>query len=410
MCAISLDVGTSSIKIAVIDVEGKVLFHKRVFFTTILTASSLYDYFIRGLEEAISYCAINNFYLLGISVSGNGPSIISVSKFGRADDVLLMWNDGFCEMLPNSLSIFAPRLNLFKKKYKASYDSSLFFLPLVEYLLFRLGGEPITLLPEKRFAPFYWKETDLKAIDFDRNLLLPFVDLGHKVGYYKNIPLFAGPPDYVAALIGTNTLEDLSACDIAGSSEGINISVEKKPKNVPSNVRLMPSVIPNLWTVATLFSDTGIRFSNAVKKLKYKFKSNDLEEKFKEVMEVISECYYLNKEIEEVNGDFVEVYNIVIDILNSLKASFENLEKITGFSGSYALSGGHAKNDLYINMKSFVTKKTFTLLNHADGELLGNAIIVFYKSGLYSSLKEAAKGTIKVTKIWKGTNTPQVFS
>lgn len=129
MCAISLDVGTSSIKIAVIDVEGKVLFHKRVFFTTILTASSLYDYFIRGLEEAISYCAINNFYLLGISVSGNGPSIISVSKFGRADDVLLMWNDGFCEMLPNSLSIFAPRLNLFKKNTKHLMIVAYFFYP-----------------------------------------------------------------------------------------------------------------------------------------------------------------------------------------------------------------------------------------------------------------------------------------
>ena len=86
----------------------------------------------------------------------------------------------------------------------------------------------------------------------------------------------------------------------------------------------------------------------------------------------------------------------------SKAVDFTELEKITGFSGNYALSGGHAKNDLYIKMKSFVTKKTFMLPNHADGELLGNAVLVFYKGGVYSSLKEATKKTIKITKVWKG--------
>ena len=401
MCAISLDIGTSSIKVAVIDVLGNVLFHVRFFFTTIITASYLYTHFIMALEQAISYCNDNKLSVLGISVSGNGPTIVSVSKLGREKDMLFMWNEEKTEMLPNSSSIFAPRLSLFKKRYKDSYENSLFFLPLVEYLLFRLGGEPVTLLPEKRFEAFYWKEDDLKIIDFDKKLLLPFVELGYKVGSYKNIPLFAGPPDYVAALIGTGTLKNFSACDVAGSSEGINISIKQKPTVVPPNIRVMPSVIPNLWTVAILFNDTGIKFSNAVKALKIKFRSDDLEEKFKEVMEIVSECYYSNKRIEEINSDFVELYNIVIDILNSLKTSFEKLEKITGFSGSYALSGGHAKNEPYIKMKSFVTKRTFTLLNHADGELLGNAILVFYKSGVYSSLKEASRQTIKITKVWK---------
>ena len=30
------------------------------------------------------------------------------------------------------------------------------------------------------------------------------------------------------------------------------------------------------------------------------------------------------------------------------------------------------------------------------------AVLVFYKSGVYSSLKEATKKTIKITKVWKG--------
>ena len=173
MCAISLDVGTSSIKVAVIDIEGGILFHKRLFFTAILTASYLYSCFMHVLEEAICYCTTNDLYVLGISVSGNGPTLISVSKSGRNKDVLLMWNEEKNERLPDSISIFAPRLNLFKKKYKVSYENSLFFLPLVEYLLFRLGCKAITLLPEKRFEAFYWKETDLKAIEFDKIYYVP---------------------------------------------------------------------------------------------------------------------------------------------------------------------------------------------------------------------------------------------
>ena len=77
MCAISLDVGTSSIKVAIIDIDGNILFHQRIFFNLILTASSLYENFMLALEKAIDYCNINNFHVLGISVSGNGPSVIS---------------------------------------------------------------------------------------------------------------------------------------------------------------------------------------------------------------------------------------------------------------------------------------------------------------------------------------------
>ena len=76
------------------------------------------------------------------------------------------------------------------------------------------------------------------------------------------------------------------------------------------------------------------------------------------------------------------------------------LEEITNVFPYYSLSGGHAKNECYLNMKSFITKRHFNLLNHADAELLGNAILVFYKCALYSSLKDAARQTVRVVKVF----------
>ena len=399
-CAISLDVGTSSLKLAVIDVLGNVLFHKRFFFATKLTSSSLFSYFIEALDKAVFFTLNNALHPLGIAVSGNGPSIIACDKFNRENDFLFMWNEKVeCAKINGSSSIFLPRLAHFKSHYKHIYENATFFLPLVEYLLFRLTEKKVVVLSEERFKPFYWEEDDLKLINFNKNLIPPFVELGYKIGNYKGIPLFAGPPDYVAALIGTASLFENTACDIAGSSEGINITVKEKPSNVPLGVRVMPSPAKGLWTVAVLFSDAGTRYANAVKSLegRYSFKSLEITERFKEVMEVIYTSYFSKTKCDE---RFSEVYNIVISLLEDLKKAFSLLEEITNVFPYYSLSGGHAKNECYLNMKSFITKRHFNLLNHADAELLGNAILVFYKCALYSSLKDAARQTVKVVKVF----------
>ena len=396
--AIALDIGTSSVKIGIVSVEGEVIFHNRMFFSYPLLASSLFATFLKGLNEAINESIDKKYTVLGICVSGNGPSLVAVDKNSREKDFLLMWNErAVYEKFDSSPSIYLPRLLMLKKAYSEVYQNASIFLPLVEYLLFRLTEKKIATLTEMRFLPYYWEEDDLKTIGFNAHLLPSFVELGEEIGFYRGIKLFAGPPDYVAALIGTATLFEHSACDVAGSSEGINITVKEKPLNLPQSFRLMPSPIPNLWTIAALFADFGTRFSNSVKEVKntYLFRSEEREDNFVQTMEIVFASHFSHTPLEPC---FEPVYNIVLDILSSLKEAFEGLEKVTNFNGSYSVSGGHAKSELYLKMKAIATKRKFNLLNHADTELLGDAIIVFYKSGLYPSLQEGAKQTVKTVK------------
>lgn len=400
-CAIALDVGSSSIKVGVVDGEGEMLFHKRIFFPALLTASSLFSFFMQGLNEAVEWASRERINVLGASISGNGPTWVALDGKKRENDVLFMWNEGDAKRIEGSSSLFAPRLSLFKSLYPDIFEVSFIFLPLVEYLVFCLGAEPLVALPQSRFLPFYWQDEDLYDIGIKKEKVPNyFVELGYKATQYKGIPIFAGPPDYVAALIGSSCLFEGKACDVAGSSEGINITVEKLPSNIPPNVRVMPSVIPNLMTMATLFKDSGVKFSKAVSSLasSYSFRLSDVEDNYIEVMEIISRNYFDGAFLPL---NFKEVYDVVIQVLGLLKTSFDLLESLVSFKPSYALSGGHAKNEAYLKIKSHFTNRTFYRLNHADAELLGDAIIVFWKSGIYSSLQEGAKDLLKVKDVWK---------
>jgi|GEM_PF-530975 len=399
--AIAIDIGSSSIKMAVINIEGAVLFHKRYFLSLPLRLASLVDTFKNSLEDAMRWVEDKTCKVLGLSVSGNGPSIVALDRHDRKKDVLFMWNECVDEGAKNkctrgrpSSSIFLPRLLLFKELYKDVYQNATSFLPLVEYLIFLLCDVKVAVLSEKRFLAYYWQKEELEEVGFKSSLMPSFVELGECVGHYKGIPIFAGPPDYVAALIGTGTLFEGAACDVAGSSEGINITIKEKPSSYPAHIRLMPSPIPNLWTLAALFCSNGTKFLHALLDVKkrYKFRSEELEDNFLELMEELSQYYFENKKVEE---PFSHAYKLLNEILLELKNAFDLLEELTGFKGSYALAGGHAKNISYLKIKSHFTQRSFSLLNHADAELLGDAIIVFYKTGIYSSLQEGAKNILK---------------
>lgn len=436
--AIAIDVGTSSCKLGIVSVEGEVLFDKRKFFPVMngksLNASSLFALVLELLNLAIDWSVERGILLLGICISGNGPTLVSIDKTNREKDVLLMWNeeyditdDELSRYIKNSSSIFLPRLIAFKTQHNEAYQNAQYLLPLVEYLSFRLTGNAYTLLPEKRFAHYYWDDDMLASCSFNHSLLAPFVELGFCAGTYRGVKLFLGPPDYVAALIGTASLFAGTACDVAGSSEGINITVDSVPSSIPKGLRLMPSPSPHLWTLAALFSDVGTRFATAVKDMHktYAFRSNNIEDNFLEVMEVICECYF--KKVEEgekkvafnstlnvdgkfdgmlgsfTSNDFLpphfsKLYAQVMSILSSLKDAFNLLEETTGFKQSYVLSGGHAKNEAYTKMKAHFTGRSFSLLQHRDAELLGDAVIVFYRCGIYSSLQEAARKVVKLEK------------
>jgi xylulokinase len=203
----------------------------------------------------------------------------------------------------------------FLRERPGEYEKTRYLLSSQEWLSWRLGADPVTSLPEG-YGPYYWDDGQCQALGIDPRKFPPFVRLGSVTGRLSQdaahrfaaqrpggaaegppagqlpvgIPIIAGGPDFIMALIGAGTVEKGMACDRAGSSEGINCCagnfVASSAGNLPTKVgvasgglrpeetasaklsapalagelRVLPHVIPGLWNVSVIIPSSGQLF------------------------------------------------------------------------------------------------------------------------------------------------------
>ncbi|MBP5436960.1 MAG: hypothetical protein J6Y30_03145, partial [Treponema sp.] len=179
----------------------------------------------------------------------------------------------------NTKSLYIPRILGFAKRFPSYWqqkDCTVFSGP--EYLIYLLTGKALSILPEERFLEAYWSKSGFeeaglstKDAEIAMQKLPPFVppasiagtltkEAASFLGGIKDgIPVVCGAPDFISALVGTNTLRAGLFCDRAGSSEGINLCTSKPV--VGQGIRTLPSIIPGLWNASVLLPESGERFS-----------------------------------------------------------------------------------------------------------------------------------------------------
>lgn len=81
------DIGTSSLKAAIISQDGKVLQYQRVFFPQPVKAQDWVRSFFTVFERLRAV-----HHVIAITISGNGPSVVAVHKKSHAEDQLILWN------------------------------------------------------------------------------------------------------------------------------------------------------------------------------------------------------------------------------------------------------------------------------------------------------------------------------
>lgn len=271
-CILCIDIGTTSLKAAFMKDKPDEVFVSRQHFSK-GTADEWLPALARAvkeLETENSECAVE-----AICVSGNGPTIVSEDK------TTLLHN----APLPSSLeaeiknlsagSLFIPRLYAFKKMFSESWAKSKYIFSGPEYFIYEMTGRAVSILPEKRYLPAYWDENAMIKNGFskeDFEKLPPFVSPGTfagklnekaalATGLLEGTLVFAGGPDFIAALVGTGTVFPGKMCDRAGSSEGINLCTENPV--YAEGLRTLPSVRSGLWNVSRLL-EPGEDFGKAV--------------------------------------------------------------------------------------------------------------------------------------------------
>lgn len=384
-----IDIGTTSLKAALISECGFVFKSTVVRFSSkeIQDPFEIANCWKNSFFEAGKNLEVSNYDLIAICISGNGPTLTSVCN---NKTFTLLWNNNSVSVKNpiQTKSIFIPRLLLLKENFPEIWQNSEFILSGPEFLIYELTNSKVTILPENRFIQAYWQKEELLEYEISDKLLPDYVPLGYKAGFVKSenleklnisgskkIPVFCGGPDFITALIGTNTLSVGKICDRSGSSEGINLCTHKSIQK--EGFRNLPSVIPELFNTSYLLPDTGTRFTQWKNSSEWKNKPYEA-------------CIKFLLENKNDKG-----YKIIFEIANEVKSAFEKIieqQKLLTNQNDISIicTGGQAKNPSWMQFKSDITKLQLCVTNCPDAELMGNAIIANTQLKNYSSIKEAA--------------------
>ena len=370
-----VDIGTTSLKAGLITARGEVVSFCSIPFEDSqneFTASSWLGAFVKAVCELEVLCAQagQSASVNTISISGNGPTVVADCGY------TVFWNEDTSDVkIPDSAdvkkSLFMPKLLALKKRAPKIYKKSRFIFSGPEYLIYILTGEAVTILPEKRFRAAYWNDEVCAVCGIDSEKLPPFIGIGdccgpvhkevlaelrngsgHNLNISQNCSVFAGGPDFVAALIGTGTLMSGRLCDRCGSSEGLNFCTDKILKG--EGLRILPSVIPGLWNASYLIPNSA----------------------------GLSE----NERLAEIERG-----------INCLKRAAD--EAGIKFPDEMAVTGGQTNDELLLREKT--ERLGMKILRPAGGhfvhsELLGDACAAWFGLGEYDSLQSAAENIVRL--------------
>ncbi len=441
LCA---DIGTSSLKAGVITEKGTAVSSCRVRFPEgQYTAEIWFSALCRAAELLLADIRKTGTAVRvdGIVISGNGPTVVAADKSAedmpsrrlgeslarfpleknirstgggeKIPSTLLLWNEQ-PSCIPRDTgasgpSLFLPRLRLLRDCFTDAWDSAFAVFSGPEYLIWMLTGTAVTILPERRFTPAYWTPEDLAAEGIGEEKLPDFVPPGFCAGkltagaaellhVQKDTAVYCGAPDFIAALIGTNTLYPGSVCDRAGTSEGINMCTA-----VPltgEHIRTLPSVIPGLYNAGCLLPASGTEFSawkkrSACASLPYE------------------QCIRLLLDGPHDSEGFLLMERIAFQVRQAVetlqKAAEENAGAAGYGFGPVRLSGGQACNGLWNQMKADVMGVVLETTALSDAELTGDAVLGFTGMGYFSSAAEGAAALVRTLRTFTPDRKAQQF-
>ncbi len=415
-----IDIGTTSVKAALVDVNGRaevlsreqVLFHEEDLYRWHATT---WERAVEGLVSRMPWRSP----VAGIVVSGNGPTLVPLDARGNEVGRVLMWMDGRDEQLAEDRSFFLPKVAWLRAHRPADFERVRTFISCPEYIAFVLTGETVTVSPSDEFAPYIWTANSIDAYRLDSDLFPRFIRPGEAIGETgvgsrntfglpPGIPVYVGGPDFLMSLLGTATVRDGRVCDRAGTSEGINACSAGAVDDV--RVRCLPHVVPGLYNNAGILSSTGRMFEW------FRDISGQTQESYDLMLRNISRLdrtrdvpwffpsLHQGASWEFSRGMFiglgaihgrVEMGRAVVESIGfSVREAVEILEENDLSVGEIRACGGQAKNHTWNQMKADIIGKPLLVPQVEDAELVGNAAVGFFGLGLYDSLADAAESLV----------------
>jgi xylulokinase len=287
-----------------------------------------------------------------------------------------------------------PGVLAYRNRDPEGFKQTELFLSSQEWLSFSLGADPVTVLPQEAYRPFYWDGEQCGKAGLDMELFPPFAAMGSVIGKVRALegcrtlcqtilsegtpislrgmsilpegtPILAGGPDFIMALLGSAVVEPGMICDRAGSSEGINLCIDQadfdrvKDSAAGTGMRFLPHARKGLFNAGVLIGESGSLFE------KYRRDSGHADKPHEVLM-------------EELAADKSHPAWSVLDAMAfRVKAALEKLRGagLAGDSVEMVVSGGQAKSPLWNAIKAEKTGAVLLVPEIPDGELTGDAVL-----------------------------------
>lgn len=368
---LTADIGTTSLKTAVISSEGQQISFAQCPFENPDSRYISLDW-IKALEKCISSMGEAVNHVQAVSISGNGPTVVT------EDGTTVLWNadsESIRDEIKNTTnSLFLPKISLLRKLYPDEFEKSTTIFSGPEFLIWQLTGNKVTILPESRYTNAYWCDELLNLNGMKPEKFPPFVKIGDCYGnvdltrneknslltVLQGLPVYGAGPDFIAAMIGTGCTEAGAVYDCAGSSEGFNLCIPLPYKD--ERIRLLPNVTPGLWNAAVMIPESG--------RLLFNYKSKLEKDTCREwtYPEVIDFCF------DNPNSEGHKILETLLQNSENAVSILKDVAEKCGihFPDHMFVAGGQAKNKRWMNEKERRLGLKLEISRIPDAELLGD--------------------------------------
>ncbi|MCX7025879.1 MAG: FGGY-family carbohydrate kinase [Spirochaetes bacterium] len=280
---VTLDIGTSFVKCALIGTEGDLLSECRSP-VGLFSASGTFEYeadpreWISAAASATrrALTAASPVEALAVAVSGNGPTLAFVDGSGDPIGYAVSWMDRSAAMeaeaiqrkggIPADPSFYLAKVLRALDREPSGRGSARRFFSCPEYVAFVLCGEAVSYLPDPFYERYIWDMKTASALGVDLSRFPPYVEPAKVMGIVRpsaaamfglpgELPVVSAFPDFLSAVIGSGATSKGMVCDRSGTSEAFNLCTDR-PATDPSLFSL-PHAIRGLWNVSGGVTTSG---------------------------------------------------------------------------------------------------------------------------------------------------------
>lgn len=433
-----LDIGSSSLKLALIDSEGVFKYQESEKYTLIFQQPDIVEMDLsefdldlnQALRKAGSFIRGNDLNVRAISITSQRSSVIPVDQRGQALSRAITWQDKratkICDALKRESKAIrqesgmypspvysAPKMALLREINPDVYSLAYKLVGFCEYTLFKLSGVWATdtsiasrtglfNISELQYSPFL-----INLYEIDKNKLSPIVEVGSKVGETissinqllnldVSVPVYSAGGDQQCAALGNGCINEGDIAANFGTGAYVFGLSETPVINEEDSLICNVSAQPDKWLLESFFNNCGL----AIDWVNNLYFSKESYSAFEEASRrsplgsnglLFHPAKGLNILNLNRNSSPDDIARAVIEgIVFTFAQHYSQMQSRAIREGERVVIGGGVSRDPFFNqMISSVLNQSVSVLNNCEATLSGAWISTATRLGLYGSVSEA---------------------